>query len=238
MLGAAPGRGRDRRRSPCSPPRLDHRVAGQERREVRGDADRAHAGAAAAVRDAEGLVQVEVADVGADVARAAQADLRVHVGAVHVDLAAVLVDDLADLLDALLEDAVRRRVGDHQRGELVLACSCAFASRSARSMLPCASHATTTTFMPAMTRWRGLVPCAEVGIRQTSRCACAAALVVAADDEQAGVLALRAGVRLQRHGGEAGDLGEPWLELARRARGSPASARRARTGGGGRTPAR
>ena len=46
----------------------DHRMAGQERRQVRGDADRAHARAAAAVRDAEGLVQVEVADVGADVA--------------------------------------------------------------------------------------------------------------------------------------------------------------------------
>ena len=66
---------------------------GQERREVLRDADRAHAGAAAAVRDAERLVQVEVADVGADVAGAAEADLRVHVRAVHVDLAAVLVDD-------------------------------------------------------------------------------------------------------------------------------------------------
>ena len=73
--------------------RRHDRVAGQERRQVRGDADRAHAGAAAAVRDAERLVQVEVADVGADVARAAEADLRVHVGAVHVHLAAVLVDD-------------------------------------------------------------------------------------------------------------------------------------------------
>jgi hypothetical protein len=43
-------------------------MARQERREVRGHADRAHARAAAAVRDAEGLVQVQVADVGADVA--------------------------------------------------------------------------------------------------------------------------------------------------------------------------
>ena len=62
-------------------------------------ADRAHARAAAAVRNAERLVQVEVADVGADVARAAQADLRVHVRAVHVHLPAVLVHDLADVLD-------------------------------------------------------------------------------------------------------------------------------------------
>ena len=68
--------------------------AGQELREVRRHADRAHARTAAAVRDAERLVQVQVTDVGADVAGAAQADLRVHVRAVHVDLAAVLVDDL------------------------------------------------------------------------------------------------------------------------------------------------
>ncbi len=79
------------RRRPAGP-----RDAGQERREVLGDADRAHARTAAAVRDAEGLVQVQVADVGADVARAAEADLGVHVGAVHVDLAAVRVDDVAD----------------------------------------------------------------------------------------------------------------------------------------------
>ena len=91
----------------------------EEGHEVLGDADRSHAGTAAAVRDAERLVQVQVADVGADVRRAAEADLRVHVGAVHVHLAAVLVDDLADALDVLLEDAVRRRVGDHQRGEVL-----------------------------------------------------------------------------------------------------------------------
>ena len=44
-------------------------------------------------------------------------DLRVHVRAVHVDLPAVLVNDRADLPDRLLEDAVGRRVGDHQRAE-------------------------------------------------------------------------------------------------------------------------
>jgi hypothetical protein len=47
-----------------------------------------------------------------------QADLRVHVGAVHVDLAAVRVDHLADLADLLLEHAVGGQIGDHQRGEV------------------------------------------------------------------------------------------------------------------------
>ena len=41
--------------------------------------------------------------------------LGVHVGAVHVDLAAVVVNDAADLVHALLVHAVRRRVCDHQR---------------------------------------------------------------------------------------------------------------------------
>src|SRR5207245_11213216 len=78
-------------------PDIDNRVRGKMRREMLRDADRSHAGATPPVRDAEGLVEVQVADVGTDVARAAEADLRVHVGAVHVDLAAVLVHDAADL---------------------------------------------------------------------------------------------------------------------------------------------
>src|SRR5688500_8897038 len=69
------------------------------------------------MRYAERLVQVEMADVGTDVAWAAQTHLRIHVGAIHVYLAAVLVDDAADLFDRPLEDPVGRRVSDHQRGQ-------------------------------------------------------------------------------------------------------------------------
>ena len=71
----------------------DERVAGQERREVRAHRHRADAGAAAAVGDAERLVQVEVADVGAEPAGLGQADERVEVGAVDVHLPAGVVDD-------------------------------------------------------------------------------------------------------------------------------------------------
>ena len=71
------------------PPTAHERVPGQERRQVRRHGDRPHARAAAAVRDGERLVQVHVADVGADRGRARQPDLRVQVRAVHVDLPAV-----------------------------------------------------------------------------------------------------------------------------------------------------
>ena len=77
--------------------RRHDRIARQEIDEVLRDADRAHARTAAAVRNAERLVQVQMADVGADVARPRETDHRVHVRAVEVHLPAVLVHDLADV---------------------------------------------------------------------------------------------------------------------------------------------
>src|SRR5258708_34633824 len=82
-------------------------------------ADRAHGRGAAAMRNAEGLVQVEMADIGAVIAGPGQADLRIQVGAVEIDLAAMVMDDVADLADMLLEHAMRRGIGDHDRGEVV-----------------------------------------------------------------------------------------------------------------------
>jgi hypothetical protein len=54
----------------------DHWVRGHEGRQVRLDADGAHAWAATTVWDAEGLVQVQVAHVSANVAGAGQAHLQ------------------------------------------------------------------------------------------------------------------------------------------------------------------
>ena len=59
-------------------------VARQERHQVGDHAHRPDAGPAAAVRNAEGLVQVQVADVAAELARRGDADERVHVRAVDV----------------------------------------------------------------------------------------------------------------------------------------------------------
>ena len=64
-------------------------------------------------------MQVHVADVGAQVAGPCQPDHGVEVRAVEIDLAAMIVDRLADVAHAFLEDAVGRRIGDHQRSEMV-----------------------------------------------------------------------------------------------------------------------
>ena len=63
-------------------------------------------------------MQVEVHHVDAEIAGPRHADQRVHVGAVHVEQRALGVQDLGDLVDVLLEDAERVRIGDHQRGDI------------------------------------------------------------------------------------------------------------------------
>ncbi len=52
----------------------------------------------------------------------------------------------------------------------VSACCSHFARRSSGSTEPSSAAFTTTTFIPAMTAEAALVPWADDGIRQTSRC--------------------------------------------------------------------
>jgi hypothetical protein len=96
-------------------------------------------GPAAAVRDAERLVQVQVRDVAAEGARRGDADEGVHVGAVDVHAPAVPVDDGAELLHPRLEHAVGGGVGDHDRGQPV-GVRRALRLEVARSTLPSASQ--------------------------------------------------------------------------------------------------
>ena len=132
------------------------------------DRHRADARTAAAVRDAERLVQVQMRDVGAELARPGEADQRVQVRAVDVDLAAGLVHQRADLADRLLVHAVRRRVGDHERGDRALVCGqlgtqVAEVDRAVGAALDHRRPASASTALAAF------VPCADSGIRQTVR---------------------------------------------------------------------
>ncbi|MNQ74126.1 hypothetical protein D3C85_888790 [compost metagenome] len=77
-------------------------------------ADRAHARATAAVGYAEGFVQVHVRDIGTDVGWPRQADLGIEIGAIHVHLPAVGMDDLTHFADTLLIHTMGGRVGRHQ----------------------------------------------------------------------------------------------------------------------------
>src|ERR1043165_9888627 len=86
---------------------------------MRRDADWGNAPAPTPVRDAERLMQVQVANVRTKVSGSAKSDLSVHVRPVHVDLAPIAVDNVANLPDRFLENSVGGRIRDHQRGQLV-----------------------------------------------------------------------------------------------------------------------
>lgn len=77
-------------------------------------ADRSHSRTAAPMGDAKGLVQIQVADIRADIARAAESHLGIHIGSIHIDLSAMCMDDLADASHIRFEDPVSRRVGQHE----------------------------------------------------------------------------------------------------------------------------
>ena len=67
-----------------------------------------------------------MADVSAQISWRRVANLSVHVGAIHVDLAittdlaAVVVDDVNHLLDFGFKDSVGRGVSDHRVAEVLL----------------------------------------------------------------------------------------------------------------------
>mmetsp|Transcript_25785 Transcript_25785/g.74613 ORF Transcript_25785/g.74613 Transcript_25785/m.74613 type:complete len:257 (+) Transcript_25785:401-1171(+) len=82
-----------------------HNVAREEGCEVGSDSDRSHARSSTTVGNAEGLVKIQVTNIGTDQTRAREADLGIHVGAIHIHLTAGLVDGLDDFLDRLLENS-------------------------------------------------------------------------------------------------------------------------------------
>ena len=91
----------------------------QETSQMGRHTDRPHAGPAAAMRNAEGLVQIQMTHVRTNQARAGQSNLRIHIGAIHVNLTAMVVDDGANFPDALFKHAVRAGISHHERGQLL-----------------------------------------------------------------------------------------------------------------------
>ena len=79
------------------------------------DTDGPHSRTAAAVRNAKRLVEVEMADVGADIPGTAKSYLGIHVGAVHIHLSTMRMHNLADASHTRLEDSMGRWVSEHQR---------------------------------------------------------------------------------------------------------------------------
>ena len=173
-----------------------------------GDRDRARARAAAAVRLREGLVQVEVHDVEAHVARARLAHDGVEVRAVVVERRPHVVDDLGDLRDVGVEHAQRVGVGQHQAGDGVVGLG-----PEVVEVHPAVGVRADLDDRHARHRHRRRVgPVRGVG-RQHLGPDLPAVLVEGARQQHARQLAVRPGARLQRDVRQAGDLAQRALQV-------------------------
>ena len=181
---------------------------------MRRHADRPHARPAAAVRNAKGLVQINVAHIRAQFARLRDADHGVEVCAVQIHLAASGVHHLANLADAFLKHAVRGGVSDHhcrqitrvftRLGAEVFEVDVAFLTAFHRHNLHAGQH-----------RTGRIRPVRAGGNQANVPVRLIAAGMEAPDGQQPGIFALRACIRLERHRGKAGDFRQPRFQLGK-----------------------
>jgi len=78
-------------------------VAWEEWRKVGSHTNGTHTRATTTVRNAESLVEVKMADISTNSARAGQTHLGIHDGTIHVNLTAILMNNIANVDDALLK---------------------------------------------------------------------------------------------------------------------------------------
>ena len=88
----------------------DEGVGGEEGGKVGLYSDGSHTRTSASMGDAEGLVEVQVTYICSDDTRSCESNLSVHVGPVHVNLAAMRVNDPADLIDSVRSSPALKKV--------------------------------------------------------------------------------------------------------------------------------
>ncbi len=75
----------------------------QERYEMGGNSDWSYPRTAAAVRNTEGFVQIQVTDICPEIPWTAYSHLSIHICPIHVYLPTVGMDDRANIFNLLLE---------------------------------------------------------------------------------------------------------------------------------------
>ncbi len=157
-------------------------------------------------------MQVQVAHVGANLTRRAETNLGIHVGAVHVHLAAVGVHNLAHLLDLGLEHAKGARVRNHHGADLARVL-CALGLKVRQVQVARLGVALDGQHAHARhSGRRGVRAVGGDGDDAEVALEVAPALVVLADGTQTGEFTLGARVRLQGHAIHGGDILELVLQ--------------------------
>ena len=187
-------------------------MARQIRHQVGHDADRADAGAATAVRNAEGLVQIQVAHITTKLTGCGYADQGVHVGAIHIHPAAVRMHKGAKFFHLRFKHAVRAGVSDHHAGQVgavLLALGFQVGHVDVALRVAGCHHHRHARHLRA-----GRVGAVGRRWNQTDvAVALAFVFMEGLDHQQAGVFTLRSGVGLQADPGIPGGLAQPVAQL-------------------------
>jgi len=78
------------------------------------DPDGSHSGTSTTVRNTKCFVEVQVANVRTQKSGTRPPGLSIHIRTVHIDLTAIVVNQIYDLLNVIVKNAESRWVGDHQ----------------------------------------------------------------------------------------------------------------------------
>ena len=187
-------------------------VLGEERSEVGANADWSDAWSTTTVRDAERLMQVEVRDIAAKLAWLSDTDEGIEVRTVDVDLTTCVVDLFADRRDAIFEDAVGRRIGDHDRRDLAFVIG-DFVIEVSEIDVAVVIAFDDDDFHVDHLSAGGVGAVGAAGDQADIAMVIASRLVILLDSEQSSVLALRSGVGLQGDRIVAGAGTEPTFQL-------------------------
>ena len=191
---------------------LSHRVTRQERSQVSFRPHGTDTWPTPTVRDAEGLVQIEVRDISADVPVAGVTDQGVQVCAINVDLATRLVHSSGDVGNPFFIHPMRRRVGHHQRGKVVPVLSnfrCDVVNVHITQIITGHHH-----HLHAGQNSTGRVGAMSAGRNQTH---CAVVIptgaVIPTNSQQARIFSLAPSVWLERHRVIPGQLCQPLFQV-------------------------
>mmetsp|Transcript_2252 Transcript_2252/g.3946 ORF Transcript_2252/g.3946 Transcript_2252/m.3946 type:complete len:278 (-) Transcript_2252:875-1708(-) len=167
--------------------------------------NRAYAGSATTMGDAECFVQVEMANISTDDSWTGQAHLRVHIRAVHVHLPPSIMDHINDLHNLLLEHSKGTRIRHHERSH-VLPVLLYFRTQILQINIPLVVVVHHHHLHSCHGRARRIGPVRALGNQADVTMPLSNMLQVILDGEQSCVFASSATVRLGAHGREARDL--------------------------------
>mmetsp|Transcript_9872 Transcript_9872/g.11798 ORF Transcript_9872/g.11798 Transcript_9872/m.11798 type:complete len:218 (-) Transcript_9872:394-1047(-) len=177
----------------------------EEGRQLLSNTNWAHSWSSTSVRNGEGFVEVQVANIGPDASGGTQTHLCIHISAIHINLAAVFVDKFTNFLDVAFEHPVSGWISDHERRK-VITVLLNLGREIIKVYIPQVITLDSNNTHARHNSGGGVGPVCGDGDDTHVPMSLTIILVIGCDDLKPKVFALRACVWLQRHRVESRDV--------------------------------